>query len=67
MWLVPREHLADWVKKRESILLAEEDAMFRACRDNATTVHDRAFWNAILAARERNRARTEGREPGPAT
>jgi hypothetical protein len=58
--------LASWAKEREATLVAEEDALSRAARDHATNLKERAFWDAVIVARERNRAPAAGQDAEPA-
>ena len=43
-----------WVQRRNAILRAQEDAMFRAARDRATTDEERAYWDDFIKLRGRN-------------
>lgn len=52
--LLPIDSLAAWVKEREALLIAEENAMFQAARDRATTDEERAYWDEFIALRDRN-------------
>src|SRR5262245_52007381 len=49
--------LASWVKEREAILIAQEDAAIRAARDAAATAEERAFMDALIEERARTAAR----------
>jgi hypothetical protein len=49
-----------WVEEREAILIAEEDGIIRAARDQATGA-DRAFMDTLIAERESNIARRRSR------
>jgi len=45
-----------WIKRREAILRAQEDAIIRATRDRATGA-ERVFMDALVRERERNAGR----------
>ena len=45
-----------WIKGREAILRAQEDAIIRAARDQATGA-ERVFMDALVRERERNAGR----------
>jgi hypothetical protein len=44
----------DLGQEREALLIAEEDAMFRAARDRATTDEERAYWGEFIELRQQN-------------
>jgi hypothetical protein len=56
-WLPLLPSLRDWVKRRESILVAQEDEVLRAARDEATTDAESAFIDGLIEARARNAER----------
>lgn len=43
-----------WVEERERQLIANEDAMFRAARDRASTDAEREYWDDFLCLRDAN-------------
>jgi hypothetical protein len=54
----------EWVKRREAILVAQEDAAIRAARDDAASPEERAFAEAVIAVRERRRGWERAQAPG---
>lgn len=47
----------EWVKRREAILVAQEDAAIQAARDSAATPEERAVVDAVIALRARRGSR----------
>jgi hypothetical protein len=57
-WLHPIDDVRKWLRWRESILVAEEDAAIRAALESARTPEERALVERIIEERERSRRAT---------
>ncbi len=53
VWMMPIG-LAPYVKEREKLLIEDENAMFEAARDRATTDEERVYWDEFIKLREKN-------------